>query len=87
MKKFIGVSLLTALAMLLPVAGRVNASSPNPSLERQGGGPMPTGGSGGGHFTLRQGGGPMPTGGSGGGHFTLTQGGGPMPTGGSGGGH
>jgi hypothetical protein len=65
MKKIISVSLLAALAMLLPVAGRVNATSANPSLLRQGGGPMPTGG-GGGHFTLRQGGGPMPTGGGGG---------------------
>jgi hypothetical protein len=51
--------------MLLPVAGRVNATSVNTSILRQSGGPMPTGG-GGGHFTVRQSGGPMPTGGSGG---------------------
>jgi hypothetical protein len=67
MKKIISVSFLAALAlsMLLPVAGRVNATSVNHSTLRQGGNPMPTGG-GGGHFTLRQGGNPMPTGGGGG---------------------
>jgi hypothetical protein len=68
MKKIISASFLAvfALTMLLPVAGRVNATSVNPSILRQGGMPMP-GGTGGGHYTLRQGGMPMP-GGTGGGH-------------------
>jgi hypothetical protein len=50
MKKIISTSLLAALAliMLLPVAGRVNASSVNHSIFRQGTGPLP-GGGGGGH--------------------------------------
>jgi hypothetical protein len=67
MKKIISASFLAAFAisMLLPVAGRVNATSVNPSLLRQSGGPMPTGG-GGGHYIARQSGGPMPTGGGGG---------------------
>jgi hypothetical protein len=82
MKKIISASFLAALAliMLLPVARQVNAASVNHSVLRQGGVPMPGGGSG--HFTLRQGGVPMPGGGSG--HFTLRQGGVPMPGGGSG---
>ena len=82
MKKIISASFLAAFAftMLLPVDGRVNATSVNPSILRQGTNPMPTGG--GGHFTLRQGTNPMPTGG--GGHFTLRQGTNPMPTGGGG---
>ena len=67
MKKIISASFLAALAltMLLPVARQVNAASVNHSVLRQGGVPLPTGGSGGGHF---QGGVPLPTGGSGGGH-------------------
>jgi hypothetical protein len=70
MKKIITASFLAVLAltMLLPVAGCVNAASVNHSILRQGGLPMPAGGSGGGHFILRQGGLPMPAGGSGGGH-------------------
>jgi hypothetical protein len=67
MKKIITTSFLAVLTsvMLLPVIGRVNAAAADHSILRQGGGPIPTGGSGGGHF---QGGGPIPTGGSGGGH-------------------
>jgi hypothetical protein len=62
MKKIITASILAVLTltMLLPVAGRVNAASVNHSILRQGGVPMPGGGSG--HF---QGGVPMPGGGSG----------------------
>jgi hypothetical protein len=62
MKKIITASILAVLTltMLLPVAGRVNAASANHSILRQGGVPMPGGGSG--HF---QGGVPMPGGGSG----------------------
>jgi len=76
MKKIISASFLAVLAltMLLPVAGRVNASSVNHSIFRQGSAPMPSGG--GGHY---QGSAPMPTGG--GGHY---QGSAPMPTGGGG---
>jgi len=83
MKKIISTSFFAALAlaMLLPVARQVNASLVNHSVVRQGSGPIPTGGNGGGHF---QGSGPIPTGGNGGGHF---QGSGPIPTGGNGGGH
>jgi hypothetical protein len=70
MKNIISASFLAALAliMLLPVARQVNAASVNHSVLRQGGVPLPGGGSGGGHFTLRQGGVPLPGGGSGGGH-------------------
>lgn len=80
MKKIISASFLAVLAltMLLPVAGRVNATSVNHSVLRQGGTPMP-GSGGGGHY---QGGTPMP-GSGGGGHY---QGGTPMP-GSGGGGH
>jgi hypothetical protein len=65
MKKLISASILAGLAltMLLPVAGRVNASSARHLVLRQGL-PMPTGG-GGGHVIFRQGL-PMPTGGGGG---------------------
>jgi hypothetical protein len=70
MKKIITASILAvlALAMLLPVAGPVNAASVNHSILRQGT-PLPPGsGSGGGHVMLRQGT-PLPPGsGSGGGH-------------------
>jgi len=62
MKKIISASFLAvfAVTMLLPVTGRVNASSVNHSILRQGSAPMPTGG--GGHY---QGSAPMPTGGGG----------------------
>lgn len=77
MKKIIGASFLAALtlAMLLPVARQVNATSVNLAQLTQGN-PMP-GGGGGGHYQ----GNPMP-GGGGGGHYQ----GNPMP-GGGGGGH
>jgi hypothetical protein len=67
MRKITSASFLAAFAftMLLPVVRQVNAASVNHSILRQGGVPMPGGGSGGGHF---QGGVPMPGGGSGGGH-------------------
>jgi hypothetical protein len=83
MKKIISASFLAAFAltMLLPVTRQVNAASVNQSVLRQGGVPLPGGGSGGGHY---QGGVPLPGGGSGGGHY---QGGVPLPGGGSGGGH
>ena len=50
MKKIISASFLAvfALTMLLPVAGRVNATSVNHSVLRQGGVPLP-GSNGGGH--------------------------------------
>jgi hypothetical protein len=50
MKKIISASFLAVLAltMLLPVAGRVNATSVSHSILRQGTGPMP-GTGGGGH--------------------------------------
>lgn len=82
MKKMITASAIAALAaiMLLPVAGRVNASSWSGSIARQGGNPIPPGG--GGHFTERQGGNPIPPGG--GGHFRVWQGGNPIPPGGGG---
>jgi hypothetical protein len=83
MKKIISASFLAALAltMLLPVARQVNAASVNHSILRQGSSPIPSGGSGGGHY---QGSSPIPSGGSGGGHY---QGSSPIPSGGSGGGH
>ena len=62
MKKIMSTTFLAvfALTMLLPVAHQVNAASVNHSVLRQGGVPMPGGGSG--HY---QGGVPMPGGGSG----------------------
>jgi hypothetical protein len=67
MRKIISTSLLAALAftMLLSVAGPVNATLVNHSVLRQGSSPIPSGGSGGGHY---QGSSPIPSGGSGGGH-------------------
>ncbi len=80
MKKILSATTVAAFAfaMLLPVAGRVNAMSVDQSVVRQAGNPLP-GGNGGGHF---QAGNPLP-GGNGGGHF---QAGNPLP-GGNGGGH
>jgi hypothetical protein len=62
MKKIISATYLAtfALIMLLPVAGRVNATPVSQRVLLQGGTPMP--GGGGGHF---QGGTPMPGGGGG----------------------
>ena len=50
MKKIMSASILAllALTMLLPVAGRVNASTVNQPIARQGN-PMPGNGGGGGH--------------------------------------
>ena len=83
MKKIISASFVAALSltMLLPVAGRVNASSVNQPIAKQGG--MPGSGNGGGHYSVRQGG--MPGSGNGGGHYSVRQGG--MPGSGNGGGH
>jgi len=80
MKKIISVSFVAALAwaMLLPVAGPVNASSVSQSILRQGTNPAP-GSGGGGHY---QGTNPAP-GSGGGGHYQGTN---PAP-GSGGGGH
>jgi hypothetical protein len=87
MKKIITASVLAvlALAMLLPVAGQVNASSVNDPIAHQGV-PIPPSGGGGGHIMLRQGVPIPPSGGSGGGHVMLRQGV-PIPPSGGGGGH
>jgi hypothetical protein len=85
MKKIMSASLLSAFAftMLLPVAGRVNATSVDHSVLRQSGNPIPPNG-GGGHFVPSQSGNPIPPNG-GGGHFASRQSGNPIPPNGGGG--